>query len=75
MKIAILTSALDKYYYYYYYYIIRNAAGVPVLVCPTNPKEPYEIEQATKPPQPVKHRVMPIFLKDHFMKFPEAVLH
>ena len=54
---------------------MRNAAGVPVLVCPTNSKEPYEIEQATKPPQPVKHQVMPIFLKDHFMKFPEAVLH
>ena len=26
---------------------IRNAAGLPVQVCPTNPKEPYKIGQAT----------------------------
>ena len=42
---------------------IRSAAGVPVQVCPTNPKEPYKIGQATdeskkmrEPPQPVKRR-------------------
>ena len=42
---------------------IRNAAGVPVQVCPTNPKEPYKIGQATdeskkmrEPPQPVQQR-------------------
>ena len=41
---------------------IRNAAGVPVQVCPTNPKEPYKIGQVIdesqttmrKPPQPVQ---------------------
>ena len=44
---------------------IRNAAGAPVQVCPTNPKEPYKIGQATdesqttmrKPPQPVQQRI------------------
>ena len=42
---------------------IRSAAGVAVQVCPTNPKEPYKIGQATdeskkmrEPPQPVKRR-------------------
>ena len=42
---------------------IRSAAGVPVQVCPTNPKEPYKIGQATdeskkmrESPQPVKRR-------------------
>ena len=42
---------------------IRNAAGVPVQGCPTNPKEPYKIGQATdeskkmrEPPQPVQQR-------------------
>ena len=42
---------------------IRNAAGVPVQVCPTNPKEPYKIGQATdeskkmrEPPQPFQQR-------------------
>ena len=42
---------------------IRSAAGVPVQVCPTNPKEPYKIGQATdeskkmrEPPQPVQQR-------------------
>ena len=42
---------------------IRNAGGVPIQVCPTNPKEPYKIGQANdeskkmrKPPQPVKQR-------------------
>ena len=41
---------------------IRSAAGVPVQVCPTNPKEPYKIGQVIdesqttmrKPPQPVQ---------------------
>ena len=44
---------------------IRNAAGVPVQVCPTNPKEPYRIGQVNddsqttmrKPLQPVKQRI------------------
>ena len=45
---------------------IRNAAGVPVQVCPTNLKrEPYKIGQANdesqttmrKPPQPVTQRI------------------
>ena len=44
---------------------IRNAAGAPVQVCPTNPKEPYKIGKATdesqttmrKPPQPVQQRI------------------
>ena len=42
---------------------IRNVTGVPVQVCPTNPKEPYKIGQATseskkmrEPLQPVKQR-------------------
>ena len=42
---------------------IRNAAGVSVQVCPTNPKEPYKIGPATdeskkmrEPPQPVQQR-------------------
>ena len=42
---------------------IRNAASVPVQVCPTNPKEPYKIGQANdeskkmrEPPQPVQQR-------------------
>ena len=42
---------------------IRSAAVVAVQVCPTNPKEPYKIGQATdeskkmrEPPQPVKRR-------------------
>ena len=45
-------------------YDIRNAASVPVQVCPTNPKEPYKIEQVNdetqtmrKPPQPVRQRI------------------
>ena len=43
---------------------IRNAAGVPVQVCPTNPKEPYKIGQASdeskkmrKPLQPLQQRI------------------
>ena len=44
---------------------IRNAAGGPVQVCPTNPKEPYKIGQVndesqttmTEPPQPVQQRI------------------
>ena len=42
---------------------IRSVASAPVQVCPTNPKEPYKIGQATdeskkmrEPPQPVKQR-------------------
>ena len=42
---------------------IRSAASEPVQVCPTNPKEPYKIEQANdesqtmrKPPPPVQQR-------------------
>ena len=42
---------------------IRNAAGVPVQVCPTNPKEPHKLGPATdeskkmrEPPQPVQQR-------------------
>ena len=43
---------------------IRKAAGVPVQVSPTNPKEPFKIGQAKDesqtmrdPPQPVKQRI------------------
>ena len=44
---------------------LRNAARVPVQVCPTNPKEPYKIGQVNdesqttlrKPPQPVQQRI------------------
>ena len=44
---------------------IRNAAAVPVQVCPANPKEPYKIGQVNdesqttmrKPPQPVQQRI------------------
>ena len=68
---------------------IRNAAGVPVQVCPTNPKEPYKIGQATDEskkmnelPQPFQQRSTkqfpPMTSSDadfaaSFPKFPEAV--
>ena len=42
---------------------VRNAAGVPVQVCPTNPKEPYktgpgtdESKKMREPPHPVQQR-------------------
>ena len=54
---------------------IRNSAGVPVQVRPTNPKEPYKIGQVNdesqttmrKPPQPVKQRIttqFPLMISD-----------
>ena len=39
---------------------IRKAAGVPVQVCPTNPKEPYKIGQANDESQTMRDQPQPV---------------